>query len=250
MTEQTIIETARKEDRTLLTEIEAKQLLREAGIDVVETRLATCKQEAIAIGEELGFPVAIKIASADVVHKSDAGGVKLGLKSGAEVAAAYDDIMEAVKQACPGARVAGVSVQSMARPGAEVIIGMSKDPQFGPVLMFGLGGVLVEILRDVSFRIVPLQPRDAREMIQEIKGFPLLRGYRGSPAVDVANLERMLLKVSEFVESIPAVKELDLNPIFAYRDGAIAVDARVILEEVGQPVLAAPAPSGAERQNG
>jgi acyl-CoA synthetase (NDP forming) len=232
MTGQKIIEKARKDKRTLLTEIEAKQLLKEAGIAVVETRLATSKEKAAAISEKLGFPVVMKIASVDVVHKSDAGGVKLGLKTRAQVGKAYDEIMKSIKKAFPQARVQGVSIQTMAKQGAEVIIGMSKDAQFGPVLMFGLGGVLVEILKDVSFRIVPLQPRDAREMIRDIKGFPLLQGYRGSDPIDVTILENMLLKVSAFAESTPAVKELDLNPIFAYRDGAVAVDARVVLENV------------------
>jgi acyl-CoA synthetase (NDP forming) len=226
----TMIETARKEKRTMLTEIEAKQLLKSAGISVVDTRLATSKEQAVSIAKDIGFPVALKIASADVVHKSDAGGVKLGLKTAAQVGKAYDDIIKAIKAAYPSAKIEGVSVQGMARPGVEVIIGMSKDAQFGPVLMFGLGGVLVEILKDVSFRIVPLVKRDAREMIHEIKGFPLLQGYRGSEPVDVENLENMLLKVSEFIEKTPEIKELDLNPIFAYKDGAVAVDARVILE--------------------
>jgi len=226
-----IIETARNEGRTMLTEIEAKQLLKNAGISVVDTRLASTKTEAVAIAKELGFPVVLKIASADVVHKSDAGGVKLGLKTATQVGKAYDDIMKSIKAAFPNAKIEGVSVQSMARQGVEVIIGMSKDAQFGPVLMFGLGGVLVEILKDVAFRIVPLVKRDAKEMIREIKGFPLLQGYRGSEPVDIENLENMLLKVSEFIEKTPEVKELDLNPIFAYKDGAVAVDARVILEK-------------------
>jgi acyl-CoA synthetase (NDP forming) len=226
-----IIESARKEGKTMLTEIEAKQLLKNAGINVVDTRLAKSKTEAVAIAKEIGLPVVMKIASADVVHKSDAGGVKLGLKTAAQVGKAYDDIMKSIKAAFPNAKIEGVSVQSMARTGVEVIIGMSKDAQFGPVLMFGLGGVLVEILKDVSFRIVPLVKRDAKEMIREIKGFPLLQGYRGSEPVDVENLESMLLKVSEFIEKTPEIKELDLNPVFAYKDGAVAVDARVILEK-------------------
>jgi acetate---CoA ligase (ADP-forming) subunit beta len=229
---QNIIEKARKENRTLLTEVEAKQLLKEAGIAVVETKLATSKEKAMAISEKLGFPVAMKIASVDVVHKSDAGGVKLGLKTSAQVGKAYDEIMKSIKKAFPHARIQGVSVQTMAKQGAEVIIGMSKDAQFGPVLMFGLGGVLVELLKDVSFRIVPLQQRDASEMIRDIQGFPLLQGYRGSDPIDIANLENMLLKVSAFVENTPSVKELDLNPVFAYKDGAVAVDARVVLENV------------------
>ncbi|MDO8568880.1 MAG: acetate--CoA ligase family protein, partial [Dehalococcoidales bacterium] len=119
----------------------------------------------------------------------------------------------------------------MARPGTEVIMGMNKDAQFGPVLMFGLGGVLVEILKDVSFRIVPLEKRDAREMIREIKSFPLLTGYRGREAADLAKLEDMLLKLSRLAEDHPEIKELDINPVFAYRDGAVAVDARVRLDK-------------------
>jgi acyl-CoA synthetase (NDP forming) len=122
----------------------------------------------------------------------------------------------------------------MARPGVEVIVGMSKDAQFGPVLMFGLGGILVEILKDVSFRIVPLVKRDAAEMIRDIKGYPLLEGYRGSEAVDIGNLENLILKVSDFIEKTPDIKELDLNPVFAYGDGAVAVDARAVLEEDSQ----------------
>ena len=231
MTGQKIIEQARKEGRNLLTEVEAKQLLKDGGIDVVDTRLATSKEEAVSISQELGFPVVLKIASSDVVHKSDAGGVKLGLKTVKQVGKAYDDIIKAIKKEYPEARIQGVSVQKMARTGVEVIMGMSKDAQFGPVLMFGLGGVLVEILKDVSFRIVPLVKRDAAEMIREIKGYPLLEGYRGQEPADVSKLEDLLLKVSDFVEKNPDIKELDLNPIFAYKDGAVAVDARVILED-------------------
>ena len=231
ITERQITDRARSEDRSVLTEIEAKQLLKQAGFSVVETELATSREEAIAISQKLGFPVVLKIASSDVVHKSDAGGVKLGLKTSRQVGKAYDDILRAIKQQYPEAKIQGVSVQKMARPGVEVIIGMSKDAQFGPVLMFGLGGILVEILKDVSFRIVPLARRDAREMVREIKGYPLLEGYRGQEAVDVANLEELILKVSSFVEQHPEVKELDLNPIFAYSDGAVAVDARIILEK-------------------
>ena len=226
-----VIAKARGEGRTVLTEVEAKQLLKEAGIDVVETRLAASKGEAVSLSGELGFPVALKIASPDIVHKSDAGGVKLGLENAQAVGQAYDDIMAATKQKYPKAKILGVAVQKMARPGVEVIIGMSKDDQFGPVLMFGLGGILVEVLKDVSFRLVPLAKRDAAEMVREIKGYPLLEGYRGQEAVKISYLENLLLKVSDFVEKIPEVKELDLNPIFAYSDGALAVDARAILEK-------------------
>lgn len=227
----TAITDARREGRKMLTEVEAKELLKEAGINVVETKLATSKEEAVSISKQLGFPVVLKIASTDIIHKSDAGGVKLGLKTAAQVGKAYDDIMKAIKKQFPEAKIQGISVQKMAPQGVEVIIGMSTDAQFGPVLMFGLGGILVEVLKDVSFRIVPLERRDAREMIREIKGYPVLEGYRGQEPVDVAKLEEMLLKVSDFVEKHPEIEQLDLNPVFAYRDGAVAVDARIILRE-------------------
>jgi acyl-CoA synthetase (NDP forming) len=225
-----IIDKARSEGRTVLTEVESKEVLKQAGINVIETKLATSKEEVISISQKFGFPVALKIASPDIVHKSDVGGVKLGLKTAKQVGKAYDDILQAVRQKHPQARIQGIAVQKMARPGVEVIIGMSQDAQFGPVLMFGLGGILVEVLKDVSFRIVPLARRDAAEMVREIKGYPLLEGYRGQEAVDVSYLEELLIKVSNFVERNPEVKELDLNPIFAYSDGAVAVDARIILE--------------------
>lgn len=228
-----VIGAARKEGRTYLTELESKQILKEAGINTTEIRLAQTKEEAISVSKDLGFPIVLKIVSPDVLHKTDAGGVKLSLNNEEEVGKAYDEIISSIKKHEPNANIQGVSVQSMARPGTEVIIGMSKDPQFGPVLMFGLGGILVEVLKDVSFRIVPLTKRDAREMIREIKGYPILEGYRGQEPANTAVLEEMLLKVSDFVEGKPEIKELDINPIFAYSDDALAVDARVILEPEG-----------------
>jgi len=230
MNSQSIIEKAKNASRTLLNEIESKVLLSEAGIPVVETKLATSKQEAIAISKKLGFPVALKIVSPEITHKSDVGGVKLDLKASKQVEAAYEEILSAVKQKYPHAVIDGVSVQKMARPGTEVIVGMTKDAQFGPVLMFGLGGILVELLKDVSFRIVPFEREDAREMIREIKGYPILEGFRGREPADVSILEEILLKISRFVDDHPEIKELDLNPIFAYKDGAVTVDARIILE--------------------
>ena len=225
-----IISAAKREGRSQLTELESKQILKEAGIDTTETRLARSREEAISASKEIGFPLAMKIVSPDVLHKTDVGGVKLNLNSEEEVAKAFDDIISAVREHQPTARIEGIAVQKMARPGTEVIIGMYKDPQFGPVLMFGLGGILVEVLRDVSFRIVPLTRRDAQEMIKEIKGYPILEGYRGQEPADIGVLEDFLLQISHFVEHRPEIKELDINPIFAYSDGALAVDARLILE--------------------
>jgi acyl-CoA synthetase (NDP forming) len=216
--------------QNLLTEVESKALLKKAGIPVVETKLARSKKEAISISNEMGFPVVLKISSTDVVHKSDSGGVKLGLVNTTQVGKAYNEILSSVKKAYPKARIEGVSVQPMAPPGVEVIVGMSKDAQFGPVIMFGLGGILVEVLKDVSFRIVPVTIRDAREMIREIKGYPVLEGYRGQKPANIPALEKLIVKVSQFVEKNPQIRELDLNPIFAYPDKAVAVDARIILE--------------------
>ncbi len=216
--------------QNLLTEVESKALLKKAGIPVVEAKLARSKKEAISISNEMGFPVVLKISSTGVVHKSDSGGVKLGLANAAQVGKAYNEIVSSIKQAYPKAHIEGVSVQPMAPPGVEVIVGMSKDAQFGPVLMFGLGGILVEVLKDVSFRIVPVTIRDARAMIREIKGYPVLEGYRGQKPASIPALEKLIVKVSQFVEKNPQIRELDLNPIFAYPDKAVAVDARIILE--------------------
>ncbi len=225
-----IIDNVLKSGRTVLTEVESKQLVAEAGIPVVETKLAKTKAEAISISKKMRFPVVLKIMSPDIIHKSDIGGVKLGLANATQVGKAYTEIMAAAKKANKKADIHGISVQKMARPGVEVIMGMSKDAQFGPVLMFGLGGVFVEVLKDVAFRIVPLNRRDASQMIREIKGYPLLEGYRGQEPANITALEDLLLKLSDFVDKNPKIKEMDLNPIFAYKDGALAVDARVILE--------------------
>jgi len=227
-----VIERARSEARTILTEIESKELLGQAGINITDTRLATSSSEAVTISSQLGFPVVLKIASPDILHKNDAGGVRLALQTPVQVEEAYDEILKNIKQNYRQARVQGVSVQKMAPPGVEVVIGMSKDAQFGPVLMFGLGGILVEIIEDVSLRVTPITRKDAAEMIKEIKGYRLLAGYRGQEPVDTSKLEDMLLAISGFVEENPVVKELDLNPVLAYSDNAIAVDARVILEDL------------------
>ena len=224
-----VIDRAKAEGRTVLTEIESKQVLEEAGVPTATARLAKTAEEAVNAAKEFGYPTVLKVVSADVTHKSDVGGVKLGLDSPEAVTAAFAEIVEAVKKRQPDARIEGVAVQKMARPGIEVIVGMSKDPQFGPVLMFGLGGILVEVLKDVAFRIVPLEPRDARQMVREIKGFPVLQGFRGQEPADLEALEKLILTVSTFVEAHPEIEELDLNPVFAYKDGAIAVDARIVV---------------------
>ncbi len=226
-----IFDKAKKEDRSILTEFESKKVLKQVGIPVTETKLAKSQKEAVLLSQKVGFPVVLKIVSPDVIHKSDSGGVKLGLNNVGQVKTAYNQIIKSINQQYPHAVIHGVSVQKMVRLGTEVIVGISKDPQFGPVIMFGLGGIFVEVLKDVSFRIVPVSQRDAQEMIQEIKGYPLLQGYRGKESANIPALVEMILKISKLVKENPEIKELELNPIFAYADGAVAVDARIILEE-------------------
>jgi len=225
-----IFDQVKKEGRSILTEFESKKILKQAGIPVVETKLAKTQKEAVSLSQKMGFPVALKIASPDVIHKSDSGGVKLSVNSVAEVKKSYDEILKKVRKQYPDAVVHGVSVQKMFRPGTEVIIGTSKDPQFGPVIMFGLGGIFVELLKDVSFRVIPVERRDAQEMIKEIKGYPLLQGYRGKEPANLSALVEIILKISKLIEENPQIKELELNPVFAYQNKAVAVDARIILE--------------------
>lgn len=222
----------RNTGRTILMETESKAFLASAGLPVVRTERAGSRDDALRLAVEIGFPVAMKILSPDIVHKSDCGGVRLNVATLADAGEAYDQMWQSARSHYPHARMEGVSVQKMAAPGQEVIIGVSKDPQFGPLLMFGIGGTLVELLKDVSFRIVPLSSRDAQEMIAEIRAYPLLTGFRGAEPVDLVSLERLLLQVSELAEKHPDVRELDLNPVMAYPDGALVLDARIILEEM------------------
>jgi acyl-CoA synthetase (NDP forming) len=215
--------------RQLLTEVAAKELLNAEGIPVVPTRLARSAGEAVRLAKSLGLPVALKVVSPDIVHKSDVGGVRLHLTSLAQVSKAYGEIVAGARARIPDALIEGVSVQSMATPGIEVVAGLTRDRTFGPVVMFGLRGIFVEILNDVAFRVVPLQPKDARAMIREVRGFPVLQGARGAAPVDLAALEGILLKLSSLAERRPEIHEIDVNPVFVYPTGALAVDARVLL---------------------
>jgi acetyl-CoA synthetase (ADP-forming) len=176
----------------------------------------------------------MKIVSTDVLHKSDVGAVKVNLKNADEVRSAFGEIARNVKKFKSDAKIAGYLVEQLAPEGHEVIVGMAKDPQFGPALMFGLGGIFVEVLKDVSFRIAPLTEYDAREMIQEIKGYPVLTGIRGQKPADINSLVDIILKVSKLVTEHVEIEQLDLNPIFVYQEGAIIVDARIILSTNGE----------------
>jgi acyl-CoA synthetase (NDP forming) len=215
--------------RQLLTEVAAKEWLRAQGISVVPTQIARSPSEAARLAKRLGLPAALKIVSPDIVHKSDVGGVRLHLTSFSQVSKAYGDILSAVRSRVPEAVIDGVAVQPMANPGIEVVAGLTRDRTFGPVIMFGLGGIFVEVLNDVAFRVVPLRPKDARAMIREIRGFPILQGARGARAADLGALEELLLTLSSLAEQHPEVHELDLNPVVVYPTGLLAVDVRMLL---------------------
>jgi acyl-CoA synthetase (NDP forming) len=222
-----IIDQARQEGRTYLMEHESKSILEGLGISTTGSRAAKSEEEAVEIFRSIGSPVALKVLSPKIIHKSDLGGVRLNLKDVEEVRRAYREIVKAFSDK----ELIGVSVQSMARPGVEAIVGVTQDSTFGPMLMFGLGGVFVEVLKDVAFRSIPISESDAQDMIEEIKGYALLKGYRGYSA-DIAALKRLLLQISDFVVNNPEISEMDLNPVFLYPNGYTVVDARIILGEV------------------
>lgn len=226
-----VVAQARSEGRTILSEIEAKEWLHDAGIPVERAVLTTSAEQAQQQADEIGYPVVLKIVAPEISHKSDIGGVKIGLADREEVAVAYAQILDNASAAEPGAAITGVAVQRMAEAGTEVIVGMTTDAQFGPVVMFGLGGIMVEVMKDVVFRVVPVAERDAVQMIDEIKGKAILDGVRGQPPLDKSAITNVILTVSKFVETHPEVLELDLNPLFVYSDGAIAVDARIVISE-------------------
>ncbi len=225
-----IIAQARSENRKALLESEAKTICSEYGISVPKFQIATNEKEAGKIAQETGYPIVMKIVSPEIVHKSDAGGVKVNLKSQAEVVEAYKTIVANAKKYNSKANIMGVLVQEMAPNGIEVIIGAIKDPQFGQTLMFGLGGIFVEILKDVTFRVAPITLGDAKEMITDLKAYPLLKGVRGQPPADIDAIAQILVNVSKLVMAHPEIKELDLNPVMAYAKGVATVDARIILE--------------------
>jgi acyl-CoA synthetase (NDP forming) len=198
------------------------------GIPCTEFALAKNRTDAVETAKAQGFPAALKISSPDILHKSDVGGVKLNLGSEEAVEKAYDELLAAVKKNSPHALVDGVLVTRMAPDGLEVIIGMNRDPQFGPVMLFGLGGVMVEIFQDISLRLLPLTQKEAMGMIRQIKGYGLISGYRGRPGVDERALAGCLTAVAQMAQTHPSVVEIDLNPVFAYPDGITVADARII----------------------
>jgi len=215
-----------------ILEPQAIQILERYSIRYPNHGVAHDAAEAARIAGRLGYPVVLKIVSPDVVHKSDVGGVVVGLTDAAQVREGFERMHEHVHAQMPDARIEGVLVCQQAPAGLEVIVGALDDATFGPTVMFGLGGIFIEVLKDVSFRIAPLEHRDAAAMIRETRGYALLAGARGQVKRDVAALSELLLAVSKLITAMPDIKELDLNPVRLYEDGLLVLDARMIKREI------------------
>ena len=219
--------------RQHLNEEEARQVISAYGFRIPKSILAASEPEAVKAAEEIGYPVVIKISSPDILHKSDFGGVRIGIKNEIEVRMCFCDITQKARRLMPDAEIKGVLVQQMITGGKEVILGMSRDPQFGPLLMFGLGGIYIEILKDVSFRIAPIGLNEAEEMIQEIRSFPLLKGARGERPVDINAVVDNILRLSQLVTDFPEIIEMDINPLLVFPEGGgtMALDARITISQ-------------------
>ena len=219
--------------RQHLNEEEARQVISAYGFRIPKSILAATEPEAVKAAEEIGYPVVIKISSPDILHKSDFGGVRVGIKNETEVRNCFCEITQKARRLMPDADIKGVLVQQMITGGKEVILGMSRDPQFGPLLMFGLGGIYIEILKDVSFRIAPIGLNEAEEMIQEIRSFPLLKGARGERPVDINTVVDNILRLSQLVTDFPEIIEMDINPLLVFPEGGgtMALDARITISQ-------------------
>jgi acetyltransferase len=227
-----VIEGAKEDGRFAIGDAEAWDILKAYGLRIPESHLAKTADEAVEIAAQIGYPVVMKIASPDILHKTDVGGVKVGLESADQVRDAYDLMIYRTDRFLPDARIWGCQVQEMAPPGGmEVLIGMNRDPQFGPLVTFGLGGIYVEALKDVTFRVAPFTRLDAKAMLSEIRSKALLDGVRGKPPVDKEAIVEVLLKMGQLVQDFPEIAEFDINPLIVYpRDqGAIAIDMRLVL---------------------
>lgn len=227
-----IIGRAKRTGETNLSQHDAMKVLEAYGFPTVRTQFAKNQAEAKKAAAEIGFPVAMKIVSPDVVHKVDVGGVKLDLISERNVCEAFTEIMKNVKSQLPKARLEGVIVQEHIRGGRETIVGMRRDPKFGPLLMFGLGGIYVEAYRDVSFRLAPVRELGAHNMIRQIRGSKILEGFRGQPPSDTKALAECIGRISQLAEEMEDVQELDINPVMAFEKGCKAIDARVIISKL------------------
>lgn len=226
-----LFDRVRAEGRVSIGDAEAWAVLEAYGFTIPKSRLAKTPDEAVEIAAEIGYPVVMKIASPDILHKTDVGGVRLNLRTPDEVRDAFDLIVYRAGRYVPGARIWGCQVQQMILGGREVLLGMSRDPQFGPLVAFGLGGIYVEALKDVAFRVAPFSREEAQEMIREIRSYPLLEGVRGEPPADHEALVEALLGVSRLVTDFPEIVELDINPLKVFEEGrgAVAIDMRLVL---------------------
>jgi len=216
--------------QSFLLESDALHILNDYNIPYPLHGLARNPEEAVRIAREIGYPVVLKIVSPDIIHKSDAGGVAVGNKNDHEVCSSFSEILHRVREKNSGASIEGVLVCREAPQGLEVIIGAVEDATFGPTIMFGLGGIYAEAIDDASFRIAPLDRRDAGEMIREIKGYSLLTGARGRKAIDEDKLADLIMEVSRLVSEHPEIKQLDLNPIRLYPEGLLVLDVRILCE--------------------
>ncbi|MBN1137710.1 MAG: acetate--CoA ligase family protein [Anaerolineae bacterium] len=225
------LQRVRDEGRVMMGDAEAWEILEAYGIATPKTRLARSPDQAVRLAQEIGFPVAVKIVSPDILHKTEVGGVQLNVATDKDVRKAYDLMVYRAGQYVPGAEIWGCLVQEMIVGGKEVIVGMHRDPHFGPLMMFGLGGVYVEALRDVAFRLVPFDRRDAREMIGEIRAASVFRGVRGENASDVEALSEALLRLSQLAVDFPEILEFDINPVTVFEDGhgIVGIDPRLVL---------------------
>jgi acyl-CoA synthetase (NDP forming) len=224
-----IIRRALSEGRKNLTGLEAKEVCRDYKIPVPKYRLAKSEREAVEFAKKIGFPVVLEVVSADILHKTDIGGIYVNLKSPSEVRAHYRMILENVRKRRPDAKVEGIMVREMAPSGIEVIVGGIRDPQFGQTVMFGLGGIFVEVFKDVTFRVAPVAREEAEEMLREIRGYQILKGYRGMPKADEGALIAIIQRTSDLLMDFPNISQMDLNPIMAYERGAMVVDAKIVL---------------------
>jgi acetyltransferase len=224
---QSILDGGRSAGVTTLNE-QALDIVEACGIPVVRRGLAGTPEEALRLAGQLGYPVAMKIVSPDITHKSDAGGVRLNIKTGEELVRSFEEMMRETGNRAPGARIKGVLLQNMVSGGTEVILGGRRDPQFGPVLVYGLGGVFTELLRDVSFRVAPVTRREALEMIKETKSFKILAGARGKQPGDIDGLVDCITRLGALIHDHPEIAEVDINPLVVKPEGCIALDARII----------------------
>jgi acetyltransferase len=224
---------AQKAGRLKLNEMEARQVVAAYGLPLPQSQLAFTADQAAQFAAEIGYPVVMKIISPDILHKSDMGGVVVGIQNEKEVREAYQDILIRARRYMPDADIWGVAVQEMVEQGKEIILGVTQDPTFGHMVMFGLGGIYVEVLKDVQFGIAPITPTQAREMITNLRSYPLLAGVRGEEASDMDAMADCLLRVSQMVTDLPQIVELDINPLFVYEagKGVMAVDARIVISE-------------------